>query len=47
MTQHGRVTGVETSAGPISADVVVLANGDWSVALAAALGVQIPIQRPN
>ena len=39
-----RVVGVETSAGPISAPVVVLANGGWSVPLARAVGVEIPIQ---
>lgn len=39
-----RVTGVETSAGPIASPVVVLANGAWSVPLAAAVGVEIPIR---
>jgi len=39
-----RVSGVETSAGPIGAPVVVLANGAWSVPLAAGVGVEIPIE---
>jgi sarcosine oxidase, subunit beta len=39
-----RVVGVETSEGPIAAPVVVLANGAWSVPLAAAIGVSIPIE---
>ncbi|MDQ6691206.1 MAG: FAD-binding oxidoreductase [Actinomycetota bacterium] len=43
-TEGGRVSGVETSAGFISSPVVVLANGAWSVPLAAALGIEIPIQ---
>lgn len=40
----GRVTGVETSEGRIDSPVVVLANGAWSVPLAAALGVELPIE---
>jgi sarcosine oxidase subunit beta len=40
----GRVSGVETSAGPISAPVVVLANGAWSVPLAAGVGIDLPIE---
>jgi len=39
-----RVVGVETSTGSISAPVVVLANGGWSVPLARAVGVEIPIE---
>jgi sarcosine oxidase, subunit beta len=39
-----RVRGVETSAGFIAAPIVVLANGAWSVPLAAALGIALPIE---
>lgn len=39
-----RITGVETTTGFISAPVVVLANGAWSVSLARQVGVEIPIQ---
>ena len=39
-----RVTGVVTAAGGISAPVVVLANGGWAVPLAAAVGVELPIE---
>jgi sarcosine oxidase, subunit beta len=42
--EGGRVRGVETSAGFIAAPIVVLANGAWSVPLAAALGVELPIE---
>ena len=43
-TEGDRVTGVETSAGVIATRVVVLANGAWSVPLAAPLGITIPIE---
>lgn len=39
----GRVTGVETSAGPFRADAVVLAGGVWTPYLAKTVGVKIPI----
>jgi sarcosine oxidase subunit beta len=39
-----RVTGVETSAGSFAAPVVVDAAGAWAVALAASVGVHVPIQ---
>ena len=42
--QGDRVTGVETPAGPIAAPRVVLANGAWSVPLAAAVGVDLPVE---
>ena len=48
VTEGGRVRGVQTSAGPIAADAVVLAAGAWSGPLAAALGLHrplIPIRR--
>jgi sarcosine oxidase subunit beta len=38
-----RITGVETSAGPISADLVVLAAGAWSKRLTDAIGLNVPI----
>ncbi|QWF84413.1 4-methylaminobutanoate oxidase (formaldehyde-forming) [Amycolatopsis sp. CA-230715] len=41
----GRAIGVETGAGErISAGTVVLANGPWSVPLAAPLGVDLPVR---
>jgi sarcosine oxidase subunit beta len=39
-----RVTGVETTGGPIDAPLVVLAAGVWSPALGATLGLDLPIQ---
>jgi len=39
-----RVVGVHTSGGPISAGSVVVACGAWSVPLAAAVGVEIPVE---
>ena len=42
VTKRGdRVTGVETSAGPILADTVVLAAGAWSGELATGIGVDL------
>lgn len=38
------VTGVATSAGPISADRVVVAAGPWSVPLLAEVGIDLPIK---
>lgn len=38
-----RVTGVETNAGSIRAGTVILANGAWSVPLASAIGLDLPI----
>lgn len=43
-TAGGRVTGVETSAGPIDAPVVVNAAGVWAPALASTCGVNLPIE---
>jgi len=41
----GRVIGVDTAAGErISAGTVILANGAWSVPLAAALGIDLPVR---
>ena len=39
-----RVTAVETDAGSIAADTVVLAAGPWSVPLAASAGVTLPVE---
>ncbi len=39
----GRARGVETTAGRISADVVVIAGGMWSRALAGSVGVPMPL----
>ena len=39
--EGGRVTGVETSEGRVSADVVVLAAGVWSIELASGIGVDV------
>ncbi|MCX5496698.1 FAD-dependent oxidoreductase [Kaistia dalseonensis] len=38
-----RVIGVETSAGPIDGDHVVIAGGPWTAKLAATAGVDLPI----
>jgi glycine/D-amino acid oxidase-like deaminating enzyme len=38
----GRVTGVETSAGPIEAPVVVVTAGAWSGRLCRSLGLELP-----
>ncbi|HLZ72401.1 MAG TPA: FAD-dependent oxidoreductase [Dehalococcoidia bacterium] len=38
-----RVTGVETSAGPVDADAVVIVAGPWSVALLKGADVDLPI----
>ncbi|MEZ4316885.1 MAG: FAD-binding oxidoreductase [Myxococcota bacterium] len=44
LLQHaGRVTGVQTSTGPVHADTVVLATGAWSSALARAHGLDRPL----
>jgi D-hydroxyproline dehydrogenase subunit beta len=39
----GRVTGLRTSAGPISCGATVIAAGPWSRALAEAAGVALPL----
>ncbi len=43
LTQYGRVVGVRTMQGDIQAPVVVLAANVWSVPLASALGITLPI----
>ncbi len=42
--QGERVSGVETSAGPVEARVVVCAAGAWSVPLLRAVGIQVSIE---
>jgi len=44
VTQGGRVVGVETSAGRITTDVVVIAAGVHSGALARSLGFDLPVE---
>jgi glycine/D-amino acid oxidase-like deaminating enzyme len=39
-----RVIGVETSRGPIDAPIVVNAAGAWAAALAATVGLELPIE---
>jgi D-amino-acid dehydrogenase len=41
---NGRITGLDTTAGPISAGAVVLAAGAWSRALAHEVGVNVPLE---
>jgi sarcosine oxidase, subunit beta len=43
LTRNGRVTGVQTSQGDVHAAIVVLASNVWSVALAQAIGIALPI----
>jgi sarcosine oxidase subunit beta len=42
--ENGRVTGVETSAGPVSTPVVVNAAGAWSPMVGKHVGLDLPIQ---
>jgi glycine cleavage system aminomethyltransferase T/glycine/D-amino acid oxidase-like deaminating enzyme len=42
-TENGRVTTVQTSRGPISANTVVICSGCWSPRLAAMAGATIPL----
>ena len=41
--ENGRVTGVETNAGHVSAGTVVSATAGWSSTIAAMLGIELPI----
>src|SRR5215469_3225208 len=43
LTAKGKAVGVETEAGAIEADVIVLACGMWTRALAAQVGVTVPL----
>lgn len=42
--EGGRVTGVHSSAGDLTADEYVLAGGSWSPGMIATLGVRLPLQ---
>ncbi|MBM3273531.1 MAG: FAD-binding oxidoreductase [Candidatus Sericytochromatia bacterium] len=42
--ESGRVSGVETSAGPVSTPVVVNAAGAWAALVAKHVGLDLPIQ---
>ncbi len=42
-TEAGRITGVETDHGPMTADAYVLAMGPYSAAMARPLGIRLPI----
>lgn len=42
--ERGRVTGVETTAGPIAAPVIVNAAGPWAHRLAGMVGQKLPIE---
>lgn len=44
LTAGGRVTGVETDRGAISAPVVVLAAGPYAARVAALAGIELPLQ---
>ena len=41
--QGGRVTGVETDAGPVPADIVVSCAGFWGPAIGAMIGMRVPL----
>ena len=41
--EGGRVTGVETKAGPVRADTVVSATAGWSSTIASMVGLELPI----
>ena len=43
LTEHGRIAGVETTRGKISAPIVVNAAGSHSVPIAATAGIDLPI----
>ncbi|MFO1047264.1 MAG: FAD-dependent oxidoreductase [Geminicoccaceae bacterium] len=43
LVEQGRAVGVMTEQGPVAAATVVLAAGMWSRALAAAVGVSVPL----
>lgn len=42
-TEAGRVTGVETTRGPVATGTLVCASGAWSRALGAMAGVDLPV----
>jgi sarcosine oxidase subunit beta len=44
LERGGRIQGVQTDAGPVESEFVVLAAGAWSVPLAGSVGLRLPIQ---
>lgn len=44
LVEGGRVAGVETSCGPVSAGVVVNAAGAWAAGVAALAGLRLPVE---
>ena len=42
--EAGRIVGVQTSAGDLTADEYVLAGGSWSPSMVAGLGIRLPMQ---
>jgi D-hydroxyproline dehydrogenase subunit beta len=44
VVRNGRIEGVETGAGPLSAGAVVLAAGAWSAPLARGAGLALPVE---
>jgi glycine/D-amino acid oxidase-like deaminating enzyme len=44
VVRNDRIEGVETGAGPLSADAVVLAAGAWSASLARSAGLELPVE---
>jgi glycine/D-amino acid oxidase-like deaminating enzyme len=42
--KSGRVTGVETTSGPVEADTIVLATGAWSAPLMREVGIDLPVR---
>jgi sarcosine oxidase, subunit beta len=43
-TRAGRVTGVQTSTGPVATETVICAAGVWSRPLAESAGVELPVR---
>ena len=44
LERGGRILGVQTDAGPVESELVVLAAGAWSVPLAGSVGLSMPIR---
>jgi sarcosine oxidase subunit beta len=42
--EHGRISGVETTRGPVSTHIVVNAAGPWAAEAAALAGVNLPVE---
>ena len=43
-SEGGRITGVQTTAGDLTADEYVLAGGSWSPSMVAGLDIRLPMQ---